>query len=145
MCWRRDRLPTPVFSGFPCGSAGKESACNVGDLGSNPELERSPGERKGYPLQYSGHAHLTSMQSTSCEMLGWMNYELESRWPREISITSEIQRYHSNGRKKRRKKKRKKRRTKETLDEGERGEWASLKFNIQTVRSWHLVPSLHGK
>ena len=32
--WRRDRLPIPVFLGFPCGSAGKESACNVGDLGS---------------------------------------------------------------------------------------------------------------
>ena len=34
--WRRDRLPTPVFLGFPGGSAGKESACNVGDLGSTP-------------------------------------------------------------------------------------------------------------
>ena len=33
--WRRDRLPTPVFLGFPCGSAGKESACNVGDLGQS--------------------------------------------------------------------------------------------------------------
>ena len=31
--WRRDRLPTPVFLGFPCGSAGRESVCNVGDLG----------------------------------------------------------------------------------------------------------------
>ena len=40
--------------GFPCGSAGKESACNVGDLGSIPGMERSPGEGKGYPLQYSG-------------------------------------------------------------------------------------------
>ena len=40
--------------GFPCGSAGKESACNVGDLGSVPGLGRSPGEGKGYPLQYSG-------------------------------------------------------------------------------------------
>ena len=39
--------------GFPDGSAGKESACNVGDLGSIPELGRSPEERKGYPLQYS--------------------------------------------------------------------------------------------
>ena len=29
--WRRDRLPTPVFLGSPCGSAGKESACNAGD------------------------------------------------------------------------------------------------------------------
>ena len=40
--------------GFPCGSAGKESACNVEDLGSIPGLGRSPGEGKGYPLQYSG-------------------------------------------------------------------------------------------
>ena len=52
--WRRDRLPTPVFLGFPCGSGGKESACNVGDLGSIPRLERSPGEEKGYLFQYSG-------------------------------------------------------------------------------------------
>ena len=39
---------------FPGGSVGKESACNVGDLGSVPGLGRSPGERNGYPLQYSG-------------------------------------------------------------------------------------------
>ena len=39
---------------FPCGSAGKESACNVRDLGSIPVLGRSLGEQKGYPLQYSG-------------------------------------------------------------------------------------------
>ena len=52
--WRRERLPTPVFLGFPGGSAGKESACNAGDLGSVPGLGRSPGEGKGCPLQYSG-------------------------------------------------------------------------------------------
>ena len=52
--WRRNRLPTPVFLGFPCSSAGKESAHNVGDLGAIPGLGRSPGEGKGYPLQYSG-------------------------------------------------------------------------------------------
>ena len=52
--WRRDRLPTPVFLGFPGGSAGKESACNVGDLGLIPGLRRSPGEGNGYLLQYSG-------------------------------------------------------------------------------------------
>ena len=41
--------------GFPGGSAGKESDCNEGDLGSIPELGRSPGEGKGYPeLQCSG-------------------------------------------------------------------------------------------
>ena len=38
----------------PGGSDGKESACNVGDWGSIPGLERSPGEGNGYPLQYSG-------------------------------------------------------------------------------------------
>ena len=52
--WRRDRPPTPVFLGLPCGSAGKESACNAGDLGSIPRLGRSPGEGQGYPLQCSG-------------------------------------------------------------------------------------------
>ena len=54
ICWRRDRLPTPVFLGLPCVSAGKESTCNTGDLGSIPGLGRSSGEGKGYPLQYSG-------------------------------------------------------------------------------------------
>ena len=42
------------FMGFPCSSAGKESACNAGDLGSIPGLGRSPEEGKRYPLQYSG-------------------------------------------------------------------------------------------
>ena len=39
--------------GFPGGSDGKESACNVGDLGSVPGLGRSPGEGHGNPVQYS--------------------------------------------------------------------------------------------
>ena len=56
ICCRRDRLPTPVFLGFPCGSAGKKkkNACSAGDLGLIPGLGRSPGEGKGYPFQYSG-------------------------------------------------------------------------------------------
>ena len=44
----------PWEPGLPCGSAGKESACNMGDLGSIPGLRRSPGEGKGYPFRYSG-------------------------------------------------------------------------------------------
>jgi len=48
-----------------CGSAGKESACNVGDLGSIPGLGRFPGEGKGYPLQYSGLEN-----SMDCIVLG---------------------------------------------------------------------------
>ena len=54
ICWKRDRLPTPVFLGFPCGSASKKSAYSVGDLSSIPGLGRSSGEGKDYPLQYSG-------------------------------------------------------------------------------------------
>ena len=42
MPWRRDRLSTPIFLGFPGGSDSKESACNAGDLGSIPGLGRSP-------------------------------------------------------------------------------------------------------
>ena len=43
-----DLIPT-----FPCGSDGKESACNAGELGLIPELIRSPGQGYGYPLLYS--------------------------------------------------------------------------------------------
>ena len=51
--WRRDRLPTPVFLGFPCGSAGKESVCKWGDLGLILGSGRYLGEGKGYPHQDS--------------------------------------------------------------------------------------------
>ena len=51
--WRRDRLSTPVFLGFPGGSYGKKSTCNMGDLGSIPGLGRSPGGEHGNPFQYS--------------------------------------------------------------------------------------------
>ena len=88
--WRKDRLPTPVFLGFPYGSAGKESACNVGDLGSIPGLGRSPGEGKGYSLQYSGLENSTdcivhgvaksqtshAVQEMWVQSLGW-EYPLE--------------------------------------------------------------------
>ena len=58
-------LPTLVFLGFPCGFPGKESSCYVGDIGSIPGLGRSPGEGKGYPLQYSGLEN-----STDCVVHG---------------------------------------------------------------------------
>ena len=57
--WRRARLPIPVFLGLSYGSAGKESTCNVEDRGFIPGLKRSPGEGKGYPLQYSGLENFT--------------------------------------------------------------------------------------
>ena len=49
-----DSLLPRARDGLPCGSASKEFTYNAGDLGSIPGLERSPGEGKGYPLQYSG-------------------------------------------------------------------------------------------
>ena len=51
--WRRDRLPTPVFLGFPGGSDGKESTWNAGDLGLIPGLGRCPGGGHGNALQDS--------------------------------------------------------------------------------------------
>ena len=47
-------IPICLYMGFLCGSASKESSCNVGDLNLIPRLGRSPEEEKGYPLQYSG-------------------------------------------------------------------------------------------
>ena len=46
--------PVETRLGFPCGSAGKESTCNVGNLDSIPGLGRSPGEGNSYSLQYYG-------------------------------------------------------------------------------------------
>ena len=46
---RTDRLPTPVFLGFPCGSAGKESACNAGDPSLIPGSGKIPWRRDRLP------------------------------------------------------------------------------------------------
>ena len=71
-------IQLPRLLGFPCGSPGKESACNAQDLGLVPELGRSPGEGKGYPLQYSWAslvAHLVknlpAMRETWVLSLSW--------------------------------------------------------------------------
>ena len=50
----KNRTGASYIAGFPDGSAGKKSACNVGDLSLFPGLGRSLGEGDGYPLQYSG-------------------------------------------------------------------------------------------
>ena len=55
--WKSGSLGLSPALGFPGGSTGKEFACNAGDLGSIPELGRSPGEGNDYPLQYSGLAN----------------------------------------------------------------------------------------
>ena len=55
--------------GFPGSSAGKESACNAGDLGLIPGLGRSPGEVIGYPLQYSWASLVTQLVKNPLAML----------------------------------------------------------------------------
>ena len=81
------------------------------------DMEQQTGSKLGkeyVKAVYCHPAYLTYMQSTSCEMLGWMKHRLESRLLGEISITSDTQMPPSlNGRKQRR--------TKQPLDETERG------------------------
>ena len=58
------------------------------------DMEQYTGSKLGreyIKAVYCHPAHLTYMQSTSCEILGWMKYKLESRLPGEISITSDMQ------------------------------------------------------
>ena len=58
------------------------------------DMEQQPSSKLGKDYLkaiYCHSAYLTSMQSTSWEMLGWMNHKLESRLPEEISATSDIQ------------------------------------------------------
>ena len=60
------------------------------------DMEKVTGSKLGKEyhkvlLIYCHPAYLTYMQSTSCEMLGWMNHKLESRLPGEISTTSVVQ------------------------------------------------------
>ena len=82
---------------------------------------------------YCHPAFLTYMQSTSCEMPGWMKHKLESRLPGEISITSDMQMTPPYGRKWRR--------TKEPLDESERGKWKSwIKLNVQKTNAMTSGP-----
>ena len=58
------------------------------------DMQQQTGSKSGKEYVgavYYHSGYLTYVQSTSCEMLGWMNHKLESRLPREISITSDIQ------------------------------------------------------
>ena len=82
MPWRRDRLPTPVFLGFPGGSDGKEFTCNTGNLGSIPVLGRSPGEGNGHSLQYSCLENLQGQRSLE-GYSSWGHKELDmTEWLR---------------------------------------------------------------
>ena len=83
---------SPLSVGFPCGSAGKESACNIGNPGSIPGLGRSAAEGIGYPLQFSWASlvaqlvkNLLAVQETWVQFLGW-----EDLLEKEIATHSSI-------------------------------------------------------
>ena len=65
--------------GFPCGSAGKQSTCNVADLGLMHGLGRSPRERKGYPLQYFGPENSMEDMDACFSVLMAKNKEIGSK------------------------------------------------------------------
>ena len=89
--------------GFPCGPAGKEPACNAGDLGSIPKLGRSSGEGKGYPLQSSGleNSMDCSLPGSSihgihqARILKWVaiSFSRGSPWPRDQTCICCIERW----------------------------------------------------
>ena len=63
----QNSLQLKLLLGFPCGSSGKESTCNAGDLSSIPGLRRSPGKGKGYPVKTPHHSFsLFSSVAQSC-------------------------------------------------------------------------------
>ena len=70
----RDRLPSPVFLGFPGGSDSKESACKAGDLGSIPGLGRSSGGGHGNPLIFLENPH---GQRSLAGYSPWVHKELD--------------------------------------------------------------------
>ena len=72
-------------SSFPCGSAGKESTYNAGDLGSIPGLGRFPGEGKGYLLQYSG---LENSMDLVVHGVAKSRTRLSARWSQVHSLLS---------------------------------------------------------
>ena len=79
--WRRDRLLTPVFMGFPGGSTGKESTYNVGDLGLIPGLGRSL--EKGTALH-------SSVLSLSRKDLRELAFSLCSLWCEDTVRSSHL-------------------------------------------------------
>ena len=75
--WRRDRLPTTVFLGFPGGSAGKESPCGAGELGSIAGLGRSPGEGKCYPIPVFWPGEFHGLYSPWCHKESHATFTLQ--------------------------------------------------------------------
>ena len=106
-----------------------------------PDMEQWTGFKLGkeyIQAVYCHPAYLTYMQSTSCKMPGWMKHKLESRLPgrniNNLRYTEDITLMAESEEE-----------LKSLLKVKQESEKAGLKLNIQKQRSWHPVPSLHGK
>ena len=105
-------------------------------------MEQQTGSKLGKEYAkavYCHPAYLTYIQSTSYEMLGWMKHKLESRLPGEISINLRFSNDTTIMTEREEELKSPLMKVKEEIKK------AGLKLNIQKLRSWNLVPSLHGK
>ena len=104
-----------------------------------PDMEQQTGSKLGkeyIKAVYYHLAYLTYMQSTSCKMTGCMKQKLESRFSGKISITTDDTNPMGESEEE----------LKSLLMKvKEESEKAGLKFNVQKLKSWHPVPSLHGK
>ena len=104
------------------------------------DMQQQTGSKSGkeyVKALYCHAAYLTYMQSTSCEMPGWMKHKLESRLPGEISITSDTQTTLMAE-------------SEEELNSllmkvKEESEKVGLKFNIQKTKIMASIPPFHGK
>ena len=85
---RRNRLPTPVFLDFHGGLVGKESVCNVGDLGSIPGLGRPAGGGHGNPLQYCCLENPHWQRSLACCSPG--SHSVEHDWVTKHSTAKSL-------------------------------------------------------
>ena len=110
------RKRSEIIEGFPGGSNVKASACNAGDLGSIPGSGRFPWRRKWQPTPVFLPGESHGRRS------------LVSYSPRGRKESDTTERLHFN-----------------LMKVKEESEKVWLKFNTQNLRSWHLVPSLHGK
>ena len=83
--------------GFLGVSAGKETTCNAGDLGSIPGLERSPGEGKGYPFQYSGLENsmdcIVHGVANNRTQLSYFHFMKNNTYKREKTLTRTVLSY----------------------------------------------------
>ena len=97
MVWKHGFFSTQPSKGFPCGSAGKESACNVGDLGSIPGLGRSPGEGKRlptpvhWPVEFHGLQSMGSKRVWLFKRHDWATFTLSFLYGPILTVNGTLQ------------------------------------------------------